>query len=126
MIDFCLMRWFLLLTALVAAAAAWKAYPSMVWRTCPVCEGQGSLRLRQAAVILRKGVPVEKPSILCPFCDGGRLSLARLRDQQANILRWMVKDQRLEGAELVRRVQAAYGPDGVAELGRQGLLPPQP
>jgi hypothetical protein len=118
------MRIFFSLVALAAAAVLWKAYPSMVHRQCPVCLGQGRLTLRQPLVEVKRGEPVERRDILCPFCQGGRLSLAELRGQEANILRWMVKDQQLKGDELVRRVRDAYGEEGLRAL--KELTPQQP
>lgn len=118
------MRIFFALVALIAAAVLWKAYPSMVYRDCPVCQGQGRLTLRQPLVEVKRGQTVERRDILCPFCQAGRMSLAGLRSQQANILRWMVKEQQLKGDELVKRVNDAFGEPGLQAL--KDLTPLKP
>jgi hypothetical protein len=108
----------LLLGLCVALLAAfiWASVPHYVRRTCPVCEGAGYYTIGGPVKISQGGKVLEKERFLCPFCDGGTLSLYDLRQRQTQMLKWMVKQQKLPPEELVRRVNDSFGQEGLDEL----------
>lgn len=100
---------FLLLFGLVA----WVSIPHAIKRTCPVCEGRGTLESRRQIMVGKGKEWVEKKELLCPFCNEGQISLYDLRLHRAQMIRWMVKEQKLEPAVLVRRVEQGWGAEGL-------------
>ncbi len=94
----------------------WLSLPRGIMRPCPVCQGSGSLPLSAPIYEGKAGQWQEKKALLCPFCAQGRISLHDLREKRELMMRWMVREQKLDPQELVRRVEAAWGKPGLDEL----------
>jgi hypothetical protein len=101
---------------LLLAALLWVTLPRGIKKTCPVCQGQGFL-LSQKPIFVGKGKGwEEKDRLLCPFCEGGKISLHELKLRRTQMLHWMVKEQRLQPEILVQRVREGWGEAGLQEL----------
>jgi hypothetical protein len=103
-------------------ALLWVTVPRGIMRSCPVCQGTGYLQLEQPIYVASGTNWVEKTQMLCPFCEGGKISLYDLRLHRTQMLRWMVKEQKLSPEVLVKRVQDAFGQDGLDELHRSNFF----
>jgi hypothetical protein len=107
---------FLTLVLGAFAALAFFSTPRVLRRTCPVCQGSGTYEADTPIAVGVRGKVVERTRLLCPFCDGGTLSLYDLRQRRPRILQWMVSRQKLPPELLVKRVKEAFGQDGLDEL----------
>ena len=107
---------FLTLSLCAFAALAWISAPRVLRRTCPVCQGSGYYLADAPIEVGMGGKVVQRSKLLCPFCDGGTLSLYDLRERRPKILQWMVSRQKLPPDLLVTRVKAAFGQEGLDEL----------
>ena len=97
-------------------ALVWISVPRYIQRTCPVCQGTGYYDVNPPIEESLHGQLVLRTKLLCPFCDGGKLSLYNLRERQPKMLRWMVQVQKLPPDVLVKRVQEGFGQEGLDEL----------
>ena len=107
---------FLTLLGLVFAALVWISLPRLQRRTCPVCQGTGFYEAETPIIVTVKGKEMQRSRLLCPFCDGGSLSLFELRERRPKILEWMVTRQKLPPELLIKRVGEAFGQEGLDEL----------
>ena len=105
---------FLLLFGLVL----WISLPRAMKKPCPVCQGTGLLESRTPIVVGKGREWVEKKELLCPFCVEGKISLYELKLHRLQMIRWMVKEQKLEPEVLVKRVREGFGEEGLSELDR--------
>lgn len=107
------------------AGVLWVSLPRGIKRPCPVCQGAGTLPATHPIFEGRgqgkNETWVERRETLCPFCDQGRLSLYDLRLKRGLMLKWMVKEQKLDPKELARRAEAGWGKDGLDELHRKNF-----
>lgn len=94
----------------------WVTVPRAIMRECPVCQGKGYLELEHPLYTAQGNQWVEQTTMLCPFCNGGKISLYDLREHQTQMLRWMVKEQKLNPEVLVQRVKESFGQSGLDEL----------
>ena len=107
---------FFMLVLLGLGLLAWIAVPQYVRRPCPVCQGAGVYSPGQPIEVLEHGQLLQRQSLLCPFCEGGTVSLFELRERRTKMLQWMVKEQKLPPEVLVKRVKDAFGQAGLDEL----------
>lgn len=94
----------------------WVTLPRAIKRPCPVCQGTGYLPSPQPLVTRSGKDWVERDKMLCPFCTEGRISLYDLKLHRSQMLRWMVKEQKLAPEVLVKRVGEGFGQEGLDEL----------
>lgn len=106
----------LILFLSLLGALAWISAPRILRRTCPVCQGKGYYQVSEPIAVGVRGKVVERTQLLCPFCDGGTLTLYDLRERRPKMLQWMVQQQKLSPNVLVVRVKEAFGQDGLDEL----------
>lgn len=110
------------LVIVLLAALLWVTVPRGIMRTCPVCQGTGYLQLDKPIYVAKGSEWVEKSEMLCPFCVDGKISLYDLRLHRTQMLKWMVKEQKLAPEVLVKRVQDGFGQDGLDELHRSNFF----
>jgi hypothetical protein len=101
---------------LVVVAVLWVSIPRAIMRTCPVCQGRGTLPSANPIMVGKGDQWVEKTELLCPFCDHGRISLYDLRLHRSQMIRWMVKEQKLAPEVLLSRVKDGFGEAGLDDL----------
>jgi hypothetical protein len=94
----------------------WVTLPRALKNPCPVCQGRGVLEASTPIVVGKGKDWIQKKDLLCPFCSEGRISRYDLKLHQSQMLRWMVKEQKLAPDELVRRVKEGFGQKGLDEL----------
>src|SRR5687767_4596823 len=101
---------------LLLAGLFWVSLPRALKKPCPVCQGRGTLEPASTIMVVKGKDWVQKKELLCPFCTEGRISHYDLKLHQSQMLRWMVKEQKLAPDELVRRVKEGFGQKGLDEL----------
>jgi hypothetical protein len=106
---------------LLLAAVLWVTVPRAIKRTCPVCQGRGTLPSARSILVGKGDQWQERKELLCPFCDHGRISLYDLRLHQSQMIRWMVKEQKLAPEVLIARVKDGFGDSGMEELHRNNF-----
>jgi hypothetical protein len=103
-------------------ALLWITLPRAIKRPCPVCQGTGVLEASRPIVVGKGKEWIPQKTLLCPFCEKGRISLYDLKLHREQMLRWMVKEQKLDPETLVKRVKDGFGDEGLEALHKHNFF----